>query len=70
MALMNTFWRPTSIDSFQRIFTGNAFEGPPITSHQRPRLRRRLRRTLRALMVWLLQPQPLFTAPSSKHLSS
>ncbi len=49
-------------DHFARIFTGNAFEAPPRVRHQRPRPRRsRLRRTLRALVLWLLQPSPFST---------
>jgi hypothetical protein len=40
--------------SFARVLTGNAFEHPR-TAHQRPRPSR-LRRTLRALVLWLLQP--------------
>lgn len=41
------------------VFTGNAFEAPPHIRHQRPRPHRRsLRRTLRALVLWLLQPSP------------
>lgn len=44
---------------FHRVFTGNAFEAPPRIRHQRPRPHRRsLRRTLRALVLWLLQPSP------------
>jgi hypothetical protein len=41
------------------VFTGNAFEAPPRTRHQRRKPRERsLRRTLRALVLWLLQPSP------------
>lgn len=39
------------------VLTGNAFEAPPRVRHQRPR-RSRLRRTLRALVAWLLLPTP------------
>jgi hypothetical protein len=42
---------------FARVFTGNAFEPPPRRAHQRPRPGH-LRRTLRALLAWLLQPSP------------
>ena len=46
-------------DHFARVFTGNAFEAPPRVRHQRPRTHRHsLRRTLRALVLWLLQPSP------------
>jgi hypothetical protein len=41
------------------VFTGNAFEAPPRTRHQRRKPRERgMRRTLRALVLWLLQPSP------------
>jgi hypothetical protein len=43
---------------FSLVFGGNAFEAPPRTAHQRPRPRRQLRRTLRALLAWLLMPSP------------
>lgn len=62
---MNDRTIPTQIkrrrDTFDRVLTGNAFEAPPRVHHQRPRPRRsRLRRTLRALLLWLLQPSPFF----------
>jgi len=47
---------------FSLVFGGNAFEEPPRTAHQRPRPRHLqhgpVRRTLRALVLWLLQPSP------------
>lgn len=47
---------------FSLVFGGNAFEAPPRTAHQRPRPRRHqrgpVRRTLRALLAWLLMPSP------------
>lgn len=49
-------------DALDLVFMGNAFEAPPRVHRQRPRPRRsRLRRTLRALVLWLLQPSPFFT---------
>jgi hypothetical protein len=41
------------------VFKGNAFEAQPPTFHQRPGPRwHALRRSLRALVLWLLQPSP------------
>lgn len=54
---------PVSGDArFRLVFTGNAFEAPPRIRHQRRKPRERsLRRTLRALVLWLLQPSPFTT---------
>jgi hypothetical protein len=63
-----SFWRTgtqpvDSMDaSFIRVFTGNAFEAPSRTGHQRPRPRR----LLRTLLAWLPQPLHPHLKPSSK----
>lgn len=51
--------RQHELATLDLVFKGNAFEAPPRTRHQRPSPRwQGLRRTLRALVLWLLQPSP------------